>query len=293
MGSKEKFWVREPDGDTRWLFKYPRAGKGEHWAERIAAAVAGHLGLPHAHAELATYGGRPGVAVRDFTDGGRCGALVHGNELLVERDPEYPVGDQYRVKKHTLGAVFEVLDQPFVRPPSDLTDPPPGVTTASEVFAGYLLLDAVVGNTDRHHENWGVLEPPTAVGNARTAELAPTFDHASSLMREVDDRRREMYLRPADRHHTIAQYARKCRSALFSHEADRKPLSPTAAFRLAVVGHPRGAGWLDRLMQLPQSLWSQLVDRVPPMLMDEPARRLTAQLLEYRVTRLLVPEPNA
>lgn len=34
MGSKRKFWYR-PAGDQprRWLFKYPKSGTGEHWAE--------------------------------------------------------------------------------------------------------------------------------------------------------------------------------------------------------------------------------------------------------------------
>jgi hypothetical protein len=32
--------------------------------------------------------------------------------------------------------------------------PPDGITTAIDTFVGYLLLDAWIGNGDRHHENW-------------------------------------------------------------------------------------------------------------------------------------------
>ena len=49
MGTKEKFWYRNPgDGGREWLFKNPRENTGEHWAEKIAAEVANVLGIPHA-----------------------------------------------------------------------------------------------------------------------------------------------------------------------------------------------------------------------------------------------------
>ena len=47
------------------------------------------------------------------------------------------------------------------------------------LFAGYLVLDAVIGNTDRHHENWGLLLRRTETG--WKGQVAPSFDHASSL----------------------------------------------------------------------------------------------------------------
>ena len=43
LGGKVKFWfqISEDRGVTDWLFKYPRPDTGEHWAEKIAAEVAG------------------------------------------------------------------------------------------------------------------------------------------------------------------------------------------------------------------------------------------------------------
>lgn len=40
------------------------------------------------------------------------------------------------------------------------------------------MLDALVANLDRHHENWGIVVDPSGL---LPTELAPTFDHASSL----------------------------------------------------------------------------------------------------------------
>ena len=55
-----------------------------------------------------------------------------------------------------------------------------------DMFVGYLMLDALIGNTDRHHENWGIM-----TGRGRPQVLAPTYDHASSLGRELSDQKRQ------------------------------------------------------------------------------------------------------
>jgi hypothetical protein len=62
------------------------------------------LGLPHALVELARLEESWGAMICDFTHAGRKG-LVHGNELLTELEPHYPVAQRYRVGPHTLNAV--------------------------------------------------------------------------------------------------------------------------------------------------------------------------------------------
>ena len=54
MGTKDKFWYRDPRTGRRWLFKYPRKGTGEHWAEKITGEVAALLNIDHATVELVT-----------------------------------------------------------------------------------------------------------------------------------------------------------------------------------------------------------------------------------------------
>ncbi len=50
MGSKRKGWVQVAGDSERWLFKYARLSNGqvtgEHWAEKVAAEVAGFLYSP-------------------------------------------------------------------------------------------------------------------------------------------------------------------------------------------------------------------------------------------------------
>ena len=106
MGTKRKFWCRHPD-DYLTLFKQSRTHAGEHWSEKIAAELAGLIGLPHAEIELATYQGRHGTISRDFTANRTEGSLIHGNELMLELDPKYPSqGRNFRVAQHTINRIL-------------------------------------------------------------------------------------------------------------------------------------------------------------------------------------------
>jgi hypothetical protein len=212
MGSKEKFWCKRRGTDERYLLKYPRASTGEDWAEKIAAELAGDAGLrlPHAGVELATHRGRAAVLVRDFLGEGE--RLIHGNELLWERDPDYP-HEMRRVPQHTLTTVFEVLEARTVEVPQGL-DLPNGVRTAIDLYSGYLVLDALIGNTDRHHENWGIVAK-RRIDGARMLSVAPTYDHGSSLGRELRDEERRRRRITADRRSDLPAYAMRARSAFF------------------------------------------------------------------------------
>jgi hypothetical protein len=86
------------------------------------------------------------------------------------------------------------------------------------------MLDALIGNTDRHHENWGLVLQGTS--DHQDLRLAPTFDHASSLGRNETDERREARLgltrwlatpRERDQHSTERRQTRgHCRRSTHS-----------------------------------------------------------------------------
>lgn len=280
LGSKRKFWFRHADGNL-WLFKYARPNTGEHWAEKLAAEIAGALGLPHATVELARFEGFWGAMTCDFTRGGRSG-LVHGNELLTELDPQYPTANTYRVQAHTLRAVHAVLGQAFIHAPTS-----PGLPSTFrpfDVFVGYLMLDALIGNTDRHHENWGVLLKSS---RPRTAELAPTFDHASSLGRELTDEGRLRKYHGRAGTDAAALYFARARSALFSAPDARRPMSPVAAFLAASELAPSaGQFWRDQLRSHQGTVQSG-VGAVPEEAITTVARGFCAELLSIGARTLL------
>lgn len=192
MGTKPKFWCLDNSGNE-FLFKESRPHAGEYWSEKLAAEIAGSLGLPHAEIELAVCNGKNGTLSRNFLSPSTPSSLIHGNELLFEHDPAYPKeAPNFRLAQHTLDRIFAALDRANARLPYKFSGPE-NVTSACELFVGYLLLDALIVNTDRHHANWAVITSPNQDGTLRV-EISPTFDHASSLGRELTDQRRSAKL---------------------------------------------------------------------------------------------------
>jgi hypothetical protein len=177
LGSKPKFWFRHEG--RRWLFKEVRPNTGEHWAEKVAAELAALLKVPAAHVELAQYLDRRGCAVESFIVDRRREFLVHGNELLAGAVTDYDMQKRFRQSDHTLANIIRAVETIFA--------PGPERIQAAERLCGYLTLDALIGNTDRHHENWGlfmaVATTADGVLGVAKAEVAPSFDHASSLGR--------------------------------------------------------------------------------------------------------------
>lgn len=149
VGTKYKFWF----DDHRHMFKLGRDGTGEHWAEKVACELCTLLGLPHAGYDFALWKLRLGTTTANFVP--NDGRLMLGNELLQTFEPDYDGAQRYEARQHTVGRVIAALSANIRQPgemPADIT-----LSRAIDFFAGYLLLDAWIGNTDRHHENWGVV----------------------------------------------------------------------------------------------------------------------------------------
>ena len=179
MGSKQKFCFLL-DG-KRWLIKYPRPESGEHWAEVLAANVADLLSIPAAEVLFAEFDGTKGSASRSFADKAMNQLLIHGNEILPDVVHKYEKHKRHRQREHTVTNIVAALSKMFKAEPDNYA--------AKHQMAGYLTLDAVIGNTDRHHENWAVILTLFPGAKFRL-EVAPTFDHASSFGRELSDQRR-------------------------------------------------------------------------------------------------------
>jgi hypothetical protein len=175
-----------------------------------------------------------------------CSA-VHRNELLSIVDPKYAsTTRQFQQTSHTVATVLKILKD--VAPPTDWAFPS-GIDTGADVFVGYLALDALIGNTDRHHENWGI------IGMRETAkvafELAPTFDHASSLGCHETDEKKNRRLNTADANFGCEAYASRARSGFFDQSGKGRPLRTIEAFKQAAQLNPSAA-----------KVWRSIVDKI-------------------------------
>ena len=275
MGSKEKFWFVYPDTQEVWLVKFARNNTGENWSEKLAAEVAQLLGVPHALVELGVLDGRPLSLTKNFLGAGET--LIHGNELLSRVDSTYPTRDRnYGVREHTLRAVHDALVENKIQL---ATVAPPVLKNAFAMFVGYLLLDALIGNTDRHHENWAIVA--SGSGPSRILELAPSYDHASSLGREHLDSKRIHILNTTDKQRDISSYCRKARSAFYPDGGTGKPLSCMMAFEYA-CRFDSGATtyWSNRIAHISTNSFRQLIRQVPEQCMSQAAREFTLAVLQ-------------
>jgi hypothetical protein len=273
----------------RWLFKEGRPGTGENWAEKAACEIARLIGLPCAHYDLAIWRDKLGTVSKYFLP--ERSILVHGNELLFLRDTDYPVSREHKrgfqkVRQHTL---IRVLGAQIERIEVTVDDYPElRSISAFKAFVGYFVFDALIGNTDRHHENWGVIYQAPQKESPRLI-LAPTFDHASSLGRELNDPERIARLQTTDAGFAVSAYADRARSAIFDNEEDRTPLTCfDVVVRCQEIHREAVSFWLDRLSRLDDAVWpDQIHNRIPISFVSQPARDFASRLLVHNKNRLL------
>lgn len=279
LGTKAKEWYWDTHG-TRVLFKEGRLGTGENWAEKVCCEICRLLTLPHAEYELARWGAREGVISPIFVP--ENGRLIHGNELLAKIHEDYHETLSYRSSQHTLRRVLAVLHANKPGAPIGW-ELPAGLEDAIDIFVGYLMLDALVSNQDRHHENWGLINTVD-----QGIRLAPTFDHASSLGRNEADVTRAERLQTNDQGRSVEHYCGRARSGLYKSVNDKKPLSTIAAFEEAAKMRPlAGRYWLGRLESVPLSDFEEILTGLPESAISVPARLFALKMLEVNRNRLL------
>lgn len=272
LGTKEKFWVLDPDG-IRWLFKYARdkggVVRGEDWAEWAVHLLGELLGIPTAVVRPATCQERRGIVSRSVVVEGE--RLEHGNELLARVDPHYNVEASRANPRYTVDGVRHALAD--IGPPrgrADLAD-----FTAFDVWAGYVILDAWVAGRDRHHENWG------AITDGSKRWLAPSFDHGNALgFQEPPERHAALASDPAQ----LGTWARRGRSP---HFPGKPPLVSVALEALTLASPDAAPYWLGRLQAVDMDSVAALLDTVPWEVLSDPSRRFCLQLLELNRGRLL------
>jgi hypothetical protein len=282
MGSKRKGWVQVAGDSERWLFKYARLSNGqvtgEHWAEKVAAEVAGLLHIPHARVELATLEGSPGCISRRFPELARPGAeLIHGNDLLAGAGFGYDRTKQFRQSDHTVENILAAISHVFSDPAEQ--------AAAFRQMAGYLVLDAIILNTDRHHENWAIVRLMHQDGRV-SHEMAPTFDHASSLGRNEPPDKLATWLSDPERPEWYAARS-QCRGGIYLRSDDAHGANPLRLLELvARKWHEYFVPWLPQVENVHADALCDTVDRVPSETMVQAQRDFTKALLRVTYRRV-------
>jgi len=276
-GQTEHMWLERPDDQRLWLFKQVvvKEGRrqGEDWVEKIASVIAAAINVPRAQVELAHRHGADGCIVRDIKP--HQWQMFSGADLLTgllgpSFDPR--AGD---AAGHSLVTIGRVLRE---------CGPPPGaapaITSALDCFAGYLVLDALIANRDRHPRNWAVLQAP-AGGQARD-ELCPSFDHASGLGFGMTDRERSRWLKEGG----IEAWVRRGTAKTFEHGPKPWPsLIDLAVQALGQSSQSAREYWREQVTGLTADVVRSAVNNAPTL--SEVTRRFTAEVVTVNRRRLM------
>jgi hypothetical protein len=234
--------------------------------------VARLLDVKAATVELATYEGRVGCASLSFAYREKGDVLIHGNEILAGLVLGYDRDKKFRQSDHTLENITSAIRKLFPR--DELH------RQVLIALAEYLVLDALIGNTDRHHENWAILlRAPDSV-----LEVAPTFDHASSLGRELRDPRR-LALLQNDR---TEDYVRRGRGAIYLRTTDEHGENP---LRLVEYGKRQFPEYflpvLKRLQKISPADFKLILDCVPAARMSATSKDFALGYMSYTYDALI------
>lgn len=254
-GDEEKDWIAPAvevalTREHWWLFKPIKRGRRTGYrrmddvAEYVTAGLARLLDLPSAEVHMAVRDGDEGIISRHVAP--PDWELESGDAILTDCDGYVYITGSTRGGDrigHNLDNIARVLDG---------ASGPLGTSTenwtALEVFAGYLLLDAWVANTDRHALNWAILAGPDM------RRLAHSFDHGSALASGTPDENLP----------DAADVERFCERGYAGRFEGGRKLPLTAVYeRCAMMAGSRATEWRDRLAGLEAADWGQVLDSTP------------------------------
>ena len=167
-GRSEKIWLQNPDTGQTGLFKFKKdIGTTDHVSECIAYEIAQLLEIPCAKFEVGMYYGREGSMSYNI--------IKKTNQILVEGiyfitlnytgyNPEQFI-DSITKHRYSIEMVKKAIEQ-FV---------------SIEGFLKMLMFDYLIGNSDRHQNNWAIIiEDDKMV-------WSPLYDNSSSLCAYISE----------------------------------------------------------------------------------------------------------
>ena len=278
QGLHEHEWYRHESESRTWLFKPARPERhraiGEDTAEKLAGELALLVGIPAARVELAERDGIGGALVEDARPPGWV--LQHGRVLMSEAVEDYDPDDREH-RGHSPATIRSAL-QRFGAPPTNQLPPDFG---AFDVFAGYLIFDALIAHVDRHDRNWAVLVP--SPGDSSPDALCASFDHAASLGFTLSEHDCAEHLRGG----SVGRWANQGKASRFEHRG-RTPwqsLVGLAGSSARLCRDDVRAYWRDRVMSVGRDSVIEVVDAAPAL--ADVTREFIVELVMANRRRLL------
>lgn len=153
-GTRAKFWIIDPKTSQKFMFKIPKGDTGEVWAEKIASEIGKLLQLNMMDVHLAVRKDTYGVLAKKFTSG--MEEFYEGGDLFPSIVEDF---DRYKLDNYTFQHISKALSE----------------FQLDKDFIVIPVFDALIGNQDRHCDNWGI------ISTRNDYRLAPIYDNGASL----------------------------------------------------------------------------------------------------------------
>lgn len=154
IGKRIKKVVLHPDTHELYYFKEPKEKyPWEFWNEIIAYGIGKALGFNILRYEPAILDGIGGCLSKSMTESSNQ-ELIHGQQLLLRINPEF------ETKKGT-DHTFQLVERFFNSMEKD------DHRLIINNFIEMLYFDAIIGNRDRHQQNWAIIREVRIVAGSR------------------------------------------------------------------------------------------------------------------------------
>lgn len=280
-GTREKCWLINPTDFSYHFFKVSIKKekidyKTEFWMEIIASKVGQSLGLNVLDYNIAKHRDLIGCISQDMVPDKQY-SLVELMQFLMGYNPQYNPEDDH--EKYTIDFVNNALK--FY-----------GLDKFLPEFIDVLVFDCIIGNQDRHQENWGFIAPADTKQKLkehvegpqdfwRESTVAPIYDSGSSLGREKSEDAIRQALKDSQQ---IDAYVKR-----YSPEVRWKegPKTKYEEFIRNMIASPRYGKWTKDSIKRLVSAYDvervhELIAHVDDSLPEEcAAHRLTGERKQY------------
>lgn len=160
-GRSEKIWLVNPVNGDVGLFKFTKSQyTTEHLSEKIAAEIAQLINVECMKVDLGVYESRIGSLSYRINNKGED--LIEGVRLINKYYPMYNQNllyDEEKEEYYSFEMILNSLEEYNLK----------------KEFIKIPVFDFLIGNTDRHQNNWAILR------NDNHIKLCPLYDNGSSL----------------------------------------------------------------------------------------------------------------
>jgi len=256
-GSKEKIMLVEPETRRLVMFKYATEGSGDTWSEKIASEIGKCIGYNVQEVKLGVFNGIHGSLSYWFLE--RGDPLYEGADL-VENDE------------------FDVRSRPNLQFIKQLLD-----CDNEGLFPKFMeivIFDILIGNTDRHMENWGIIKDENGLSS-----LAPAYDNSSSLGREFNSNPVKLGIRLKNSR-VFEQY---CKKGIYFYGWLGEEKIPHLKYSEIIYSNYSDIIYphVIKLNKLTDQLINDIIRRIPHNIMTTDLKDFVVRFLIYRRNYLL------